>query len=322
MIKHVLVTGGLGFIGSNLIRTLLSKTEYSVIIFDKVTKIGRMENLPDQKLYKKRLTFIKGDITKRVDIENAIKKADVVVHLAAKTNAAESINAPEEFLTANIKGTLLMLQAAEKYKTKKIILLSSSEVYGNKVLKKQMNEDHPIAPITPYAVSKFAAEQFALSYYRTKNLPVVVLRAFNVYGPFQYPDKMIPLSIINLINNKSIHLNNGGRPLRDWVYVEDIAEAIVRVINYKKDDIFGHTFNLGTGKATSIRLVADHILKSMNKTNEFLDIDYGGTTETMGNVGVSLKAETVLKWKAKTALPDGIKKTVKWYTENSKWKRK
>ncbi len=317
MQQTVLITGGLGFIGSNLVRKLLAKTDFKIIVFDKVTKIGKISNLPGGADAKKRITLVKGDICNKNTLNTAVKKANYVIHLAALTNASESIDSPEKFFKVNVMGTLNVMEACEKNPVKRIIVLSSSEVYGNKLDKLKMDENHPLSPVTPYAVSKMAAEQLALSYFRTKSLPVVILRAFNVYGPFQYPEKMVPIFISRLLKNQTIKVNNGGKPMRDWIYVEDIADAIIKTITYKKRGIEGNIFNLGTGKPTSIKKVAERILKTCKKDKNFLEIDYSPKSETMQNVGISSKALKHFGWKSRTSFSDGIQKTVKWYAENN-----
>lgn len=317
--KKILVTGGLGFIGTNLIQRLLKTTDYSIVVLDKFTYAARPDSIFLNGKIKKRLTLIKGDVANKKSVREAMKDISVVIHLAASTHTVSSFKDPANFIKANVIGTSQLLDAASKNSIDKFIYISSSEVYGDRKKGKTMNEDHPLVPVSPYAVTKLAADRLAYSYFLTKKLPIVILRPFNTYGPYQHTEKMIPLFITRLLKNMPIHLHNGGKQTRDWVFVEDHVSAIESVINTKIDKIKGEIFNIGTGESASTREVAELILAALKKNKDLLFVEKSSQPGTMGNVGISRKAQKVLKWKSKVSLEEGIKKTVEWYKKNRSW---
>lgn len=321
MPKNILITGGLGFIGTNLIRRLLKDTKDNIIVLDSLTYAGSMKNLPSVKERAGRVRVICGDVMSTVDVKKAMKNVDIVVHLAGETNASRSINDPVPILQANIIGTTIILQAVQASHVKRCIIFSSSEIYGDLQKNYVMNEDHPNVPVTPYAVSKLAVDQLAHSFYLTQKTPVVVLRPFNVYGPFQHLEKMIPRFITLLLQDKKITLNNGGRPTRDFLFVDDLVDAIELAMRGASDKVIGQAFNIGTGKATSIKDVALKLVKLTGKNTKYLQIDTKPKFETLQNCGVSSKAKRTLRWKAKTSLDKGLAQTVVWYRDNQdRWK--
>lgn len=319
MSKKILITGGLGFIGSNLVRRLLQETNYFILILDKITYSGRLENLPTDFSRNQRLELIKTDITNRRVTEEAVKQSSIVIHLAANTNAPHSLTDAVSTIKTNTLGTAILLEAIDKFPVERYIQASSSEIYGNLQEGITMDENHPCVPISPYAVSKLAADRLTYSFFITKKLPVVILRPFNTYGAFQHPEKMIPRFITQLLQNDPITLNNGGNQLRDWVYIDDHVSAIQAVLNAPIGKVKGEIFNIGTGKAISVKEVAENIIRALNKDRSYIKIAPSNQPETQGNVGISKKAEKVLGWKAKISLKEGIKKTVEWYKANRKW---
>lgn len=320
MKKTVLITGGLGFIGTNIVRRLLTTTDVDIMIFDRATRVGRPENLPVIPEVRRRIRVVRGDITKKRDLENAVKQSDIVIHLAAQTHTVRSLTEALPTVKTNVVGTTILLELACVYPVKRFILFSSSEVYGNQLPGILMDEQHPLNPVTPYAASKLAADRLAYSYFLTKNLPVTILRPFNAYGPYQHPEKMVPLFITRILRNQPITLNFGGKQSRDWVYVEDHARAVELVLRAKDAQVRGEVFNIGTGIATSVLDVARIILTALGKDpKKFLRVAQSSAPETMGNVGVSQKAAKVLGWKPSVTLEEGIRKTVIWYKANRSW---
>lgn len=317
--KTVLITGGLGFIGTNIIRHLLVTSDYNILVLDKATYAGRPENLPDDRQTQRRVRLIKGDITKRRVVEDCIKQSTMVLHLAADTHAGRSLTRALPTVMTNVIGTTILLESIEKFPVERFILFSSSEVYGNQVPGMPMNETHSLNPVSPYAASKLAADRLAYSFYLTKTLPVTILRPFNAYGPYQHPEKMIPLFITRLIKDQPIFLNHGGKQSRDWVYVKDHARAVELVMKAAPAKVKGEIFNIGTGEATTIREIAEIILNVLKKDTSYLRIASSSLPETMGNIGISDKARKVLSWKPSVSLEAGIQKTVHWYQKNRRW---
>lgn len=319
MTRTILITGSLGFIGSNLIRRLLKETDDTIIVFDRVSYAGRVENLPTEAGTSKRIQFIRGDVTHKDHIASVVQQCQIVIHLAAHTNAALSFSQPAEFFTTNTIGTSHVLEAIAESDIQKAIIVSSSEVYGNSIVGTPMDESHPCNPISPYAVSKLAADRLAYSYYHIKKLPVTILRPFNTYGPYQHTEKMIPRFITQVLSGNKITLYNGGYQERDWVSVDDHICAIVAALDAPGEKTVGHIFNVGTGRATTIRTIALAILRCLSKDESWIQEIQTSQPETRANVGISTKARDVLGWQASTALEDGIAGTVQWYQQNRNW---
>lgn len=319
MRKTVLITGGLGFIGSSLVPYLLKNTEYNIIILDKGTYASNRDFLPKNQKLKNRLKIIKGDVTKKRIVEDLVKKSSMVIHLAAETNVSRSVLQPHSSIFTNVIGTSMLLEASAKYSVERFIFISSSEVYGDQKDNLPMDENHPLNPITPYAVSKLAGDKLAYSFFLTKKLPVIILRLFNAYGPWQHTEKMVPLFITNLMKNLPITLYHGGKQKRDWVYVDDHVRAIKLVLQHPIRNIAGEVFNIGTGSSTSVETIAKKILKELKKDSSLIKVVYSSQNATMGNVGISEKAQKILNWKSALSLEEGIAKTVKWYINNRRW---
>ncbi len=319
MKKTILVTGGLGFIGTNLVKRLLRVTDYHIVILDKSTYAGRIENILDNAKTQKRVKIIKGDVTKKRDVNDAIKNVTSVVHMAADTHASRSLKNALPIVRTNVIGTTILLEAVEKHEVERFILLSSSEVYGDQIKGVPMDEKHPLNPVTPYAASKLASDRIAYSFFLAKKLPVVIIRPFNAYGPYQHLEKMIPLFITRLLRGLPITLNHGGKPKRDWVYVDDHGRAIETLLKEPNEKVLGEIFNIGTGKATSIKDIAQLILKALGMNSSYLKIKHNSLPETAENVGISKKAKKILGWTPKISLEEGIQKTVQWYKNNRLW---
>jgi len=319
MAKTVLITGGLGFIGTNITRRLLAQTSYRIRILDREARRERIKELVTWAAERRRVTVVSGDITNKRDIARAIFGVQYVIHLAADTHAGRSLSHALPVVRTNVIGTTMILEASVRAGIERFILFSSSEVYGNKEAHVPMDEAHPLNPVTPYAASKLAADRLAYSYYLTGKLPVTILRPFNAYGPYQHPEKMIPLFITRLLTDKAITLNHGGKPVRDWIHVDDIARAVVMVLNAPAKKVAGGIFNIGTGKSTAVRTVARMIVRALGRDEQSLRVVRDSAPETMGNVGISKRAHRVLGWEPNIPLSVGIKKTVAWYTNNRSW---
>ncbi len=318
MAKTILITGGLGFIGSNLIRRLLKTTDYKLLIVDKKTDTGRKEIAPLDKKYLKRIEIVKANVTRKKIMENLIKRSNVIVHMAADTNVARSVKHATSTIFNNVIGTSVLLEAVVKYQIEKFIYLSSSEVYGDKK-KQAMDENHPLLPVTPYAASKLAADRIAYSFFLSKKIPVIILRLFNAYGPYQDTEKMIPKFIIRLLQNQTIFLNHAGNQKRDWVYIEDITRALEMVINAENSKVVGEVFNIGTEESTSVKSVAQLIIKTLRKDNSLIKIIHSSHPGTMENIGISEKIKNVLGWEPQVNLEEGLGKTIKWYMKYNAW---
>ncbi|MCX6741033.1 MAG: dTDP-glucose 4,6-dehydratase, partial [Candidatus Parcubacteria bacterium] len=239
--KTILITGGCGFIGSNFIRYFLSKHKnYRLINLDKLTYAGRRESLKD--LTKNpRYEFVQGDICDKKLVLSLVKRIDEIIHFAAESHVDRSISGPEAFLRTNIFGTYVLLEAARQYPVKKFIFISTDEVYGS-IKSGQFTETSNLAPNSPYAVSKTSADLLCRAYFKTYGLPILITRSSNNFGPYQFPEKVIPLFIANLMRGKKVPLYGTGKNIRDWIYVLDNCAGIDFVRQHGQ---FGEVYNVG-----------------------------------------------------------------------------
>jgi len=272
-LRKILVTGGAGFIGSALVRLLLNRDcpqavkglslDKKVVVVDKLTYAGDLKRLEE---VKGKYKFYKADICDKKRIESIFKKEkpDIIVHFAAQTHVDRSIIDATPFIETNVKGTQVLLDIARKHKIRKLVHISSDEVYGD-IEKGKFTEDSPLKPNNPYAASKAAADLLIKSYIRTYGFPAVIIRPCNNYGLWQYPEKLIPLAVLKILKNEKISLYADGRNRREWLYVEDCAEGILKIL--KKGKI-GKIYNLGSGCEMENIVVASMLLKILKVNSE------------------------------------------------------
>jgi len=313
----VLVTGGAGFIGSNFIRFILKKhPDWDVINFDKLTYCGNLENLKDVE-NNHRYSFVKGDICDETAVEKAIKNADIVFHFAAESHVDNSIKDPYIFTKTNVLGTHVLLEQARKNKVKKFIYISTDEVYGS-VKQGSSKEGDPFEPNSPYSASKAAAEHLVRSYYITFKLPVIITRSSNNFGPYQYPEKLIPLFVTNLVDGKKVPLYGDGLNIRDWLYVADNCEAIDFAAEKGK---IGEAYNIGGGNEIPNVEITKTLIQETGRDESFIkyvadrsghDRRYSLDTTKIFSLG----------WKPRFNFRTAIRETVKWYKDNDKWWRR
>src|SRR5881409_3301641 len=251
MAKRVLVTGGAGFIPSNFIHHLLAKTPYEVVSMDALTYAGNLENLAEVMSHE-RLSFVHGDVRDAELVRDVVSEVDVIVNAAAESHVEKSIEeGAREFVTTNVEGTQILLDAIREAPVERFILFSSSEVYGT-AESAPMDEEHPINPRSPYAATKAGADRLVYSYFTTYGLPVVIVRPFNNYGPRQHPEKVIPRFVTQALSDQPLTIHGDGHASRDWLYVDDDAEAIEAVIAADIDTIAGEVINVATGIDLSV----------------------------------------------------------------------
>lgn len=316
--KKVLVTGGCGFIPSNLIRHLLAHTPYEVVSLDALTYAGSTENLADV-LGHERLSFVHGDIRDPELVSDVVREIDVIVNAAAESHVEKSIlEGASEFVTTNVEGTQILLDAIRQTPVERFILISSSEVYGT-AESDPMDEAHPLNPRSPYAATKAGGDRLAYSYYVTYGLPIVIIRPFNNYGPYQHPEKVVPRFITQALCDRPLTIHGEGRASRDWLYVDDDAEAIERAIEAGVDGVAGEVINVATGVDLSVAEIADAVLAGLGKP-ETLKVHVaerpGQVDRHIGSTG---KAERLLGWRARTAFEQGLERTIAWYADNRDW---
>ena len=320
MSKRVLVTGGAGFISSNFIRHLLDATPYEVVTLDALTYAGNLENLADVMSHP-RLSFVHGDIRDAALVRELVEGVDVIVNAAAESHVEKSIeHGASEFVTTNVEGTQILLDAIRVTPVERFILISSSEVYGTAETA-PMDEEHALMPRSPYAATKAGADRLAYAYWTTYDLPIVIVRPFNNYGPRQHPEKVVPRFITQALANEPLTIHGDGHASRDWLYVTDDAEAIERVIETPIELLAGEVLNVATGIDISVNDIAGMVLSVLGKPAELK----AHVPERLGQVdrhiGSTEKAERLLGWRAQTSFEDGLERTVAWYRDNEAWWR-
>jgi len=310
----ILITGGCGFIGSNFIRYVLNKYETCEITnLDKLTYAGNPENLKD--LHKdKRYTFIKGDIANEKIVKKAMKDCSMVVNFAAESHVDRSIKHPENFVQTNYYGTYVLLEEARKKGIDKFMQIGTDEVYGS-IEEGTFTEESPLLPNSPYSSSKAAADLLVRSYYKTYKLPVVITRSSNNFGPYQYPEKVIPLFITNAFEDKNVPVYGDGGNVRDWIYVLDNCEAIDIVLHKGK---IGEVYNIGGGTEMTNLELTKLLLDIVGKPQSLIEF----VKDRLGHdKRYSLDSSKVAKlgWKAQSDFRTVLKSTIDWYRENKDW---
>jgi dTDP-glucose 4,6-dehydratase len=319
-LKRVLVTGGAGFISSNLVRHLLMSTSHEVVSLDALTYAGNMDNLADV-MGHERLSFVHGDIRDPELVGEIVSDVDVIVNAAAESHVEKSIeHGASEFVTTNVEGTQILLDAIRKAPVERFILISSSEVYGT-AESAPMDEEHPLNPRSPYAGTKAGADRLAYSYWTTYDLPIVIVRPFNNYGPRQHPEKVVPRFITQALANEPLTIHGDGHASRDWLYVTDDAEAIEAIIDTPIDAIAGEVLNVATGVDISISDIADMVLSVLDKPAELKLHVPERLGQVDRHIGSTEKLERLVGWTARTSFEEGLERTVAWYRENEAWWR-
>jgi len=310
----ILVTGGCGFIGSNFIRYMLKKyPAYKIVNLDKLTYCGNPDNLKDIEK-DKRYTFVKGDICDEKIVDLIIKDTDAVINFAAESHVDRSISDASDFIRTNIHGVYVLLEAAKKHKIKRFSHVSTDETYGS-IAKGSFKETSPLHPNSPYAASKAAGDHLALAYYATFKLPVIVTRSSNNFGPYQYPEKVIPLFITNLLENKKVPLYGDGLNVRDWLYVLDNCIAIDLALHKGR---IGEIYNISGGYEIPNIELTKIILKLLAKKDTMINY----VPDRLGHDRrYSLDSTKIRKlgWKPSKNFHSAIKETIDWYKNNRHW---
>ncbi len=316
--KNILVTGGAGFIGSNFINYLLSKRDdIKIINVDSLTYAGNLENLKQSENHQN-YVFVKADITDRESINDIFEKYNIdnVINFAAESHVDRSILGSEVFFMTNVMGTNVLLEAAKRFGIEKFLQVSTDEVYGSLGPNGKFSETSPINPNSPYSSSKASADMMALSFQRTYGLPVVITRCSNNYGPFQFPEKLIPLMILNSLNNKKLPVYGDGLNIRDWIYVIDHNKAVELVWEKGKD---GEVYNIGANQEMTNIDIIKLILNYLNKSEDLIEFVKDRPGHDRRYAIDSTKIETELGWKPEFKFEEAIKKTIDWYLENKNW---
>ena len=312
--QKLLVTGGAGFIGSNYIRHMLNQhDDVSIINLDKLTYAGNPDNLKDVE-NNPRYRFVKGDICDESIVNPLVQECDVIVNFAAESHVDRSIGHPEDFIKTDIFGVFVLLEAARKYGIDRFIQISTDEVYGS-IEDGQFVENDPLMPSSPYSASKAGADRLVYSYFVTYKLPVVISRASNNYGPFQYPEKLISLFVTNAMDDISLPVYGDGLNIRDWLYVIDHCEAIDFLMRNGK---LGEVYNVGGGNEKTNLEITRLILNALGKPESLVRY----ITDRKGHdrrYALNIDKISALGWKPRHLFESAIQETIEWYQNNRLW---
>ncbi|MDZ4677840.1 MAG: dTDP-glucose 4,6-dehydratase [Oligoflexia bacterium] len=314
--KKILVTGGAGFIGNHFVRYVLqNRPSIHIINLDLLTYAGNLENLVDLK-NNPRHEFVKGDILDTNLVTNLAQDCDAIVNFAAESHVDRSITGPEAFIQTNINGTQRLLDVARNLKTKRFLQVSTDEVYGTLGDTGQFTEETPLAPNSPYSASKTAADLLCRAYHHTYEMDIVTTRCSNNYGPFQFPEKLIPLMIMNAKSDKKLPVYGDGLNVRDWIYVDDHCEAILAVLEKGRA---GEIYNVGSDNEWPNIQIVKRILTQLKKPDSLITYVKDRPGHDRRYAIDSSKIKNELGWRPKTSFDEGLQRTINWYLENTQW---
>jgi len=312
----IFVTGGAGFIGSNFIRHVLSlRKDYDIVNYDKQTYAGNLANLADVAEHPK-YSFVKGDICCGPAVEAVMQGCDAVVHFAAESHVDRSIYEPGPVIETNVTGTAILLNVARKLQMKKFVHISTDEVYGDMQPGAFANEESPLQPSSPYSASKAGSDLLVRSYVRTYGFPGVITRSSNNYGPYQFPEKFLPLMITNAMDNKPLPIYGDGKQQRDWLHVEDHCRGILAVLERGR---IGEVYNIGGRDIVENLTLARKVLQWIGKPDSLLSYVTDRPGHDRRYALRCDKMEKDLNWKPEVPLDEGLRKTIDWYKANTEW---
>ncbi len=309
----ILVTGGAGFIGSNYVRHVLAHTDDEVTVYDALTYAGNLSTLKDVD-DSPRFTFVKGNICDPGTLEEAMRGHDAVVHFAAESHVDRSIAGPDDFIHTNCFGTNIVMDTARRLEVSRVVHIGTDEVYGS-VEAGSSKETDPLEPRSPYSASKAGSDLIALSYHHTYGTPVIVTRCTNNFGPYQYPEKAIPLFTTNLLDDIPIPLYGDGLNQRDWLYVDDHCAGVHLALLRGEP---GEIYNIGAGNETPNRVLVDKLLALLGKGEEMVSY----VADRLGHdrrYSVDISKITALGWRKQRTLDEALAETVEWYRANRWW---
>jgi dTDP-glucose 4,6-dehydratase len=312
----ILVTGGAGFIGSNFIRLVLAqRANCGIVNYDKLTYAGNLANLAEVANHRN-YVFIKGDICDAASVEAAMRGCDAVVHFAAESHVDRSIYEPAPVIDTNIKGTFTLLEVARALRVQRFLHISTDEVYGDLPPGALADESSPLRPSSPYAASKAGADLLVLSYVRTYKLPALITRSSNNYGPYQFPEKFLPLMITNALDHKPLPIYGDGKQQRDWLHVEDNCRAILCVLEKGR---CGEVYNIGGMDIEENISVARRLLQLMNRPESLLSYVKDRPGHDRRYALRCQKMRNELGWEPAISLETGLRQTIEWYRDHGDW---
>ncbi len=312
----ILITGGAGFIGSNFVKYMLDKySDYEIINLDALTYCGNLENLKDIE-NNENYTFVKGDIRDKNVVDDLVSKVDYVINFAAESHVDRSITDPEIFIKSNVLGTQVLLNAAKEFGVEKYIQISTDEVYGTLGESGYFRETTPLQPNSPYSASKAGGDLITRAYFETFDLPINITRCSNNYGPYQFPEKLIPLMISNVLEDKKLPIYGDGKNIRDWLHVYDHCSAIDLVLH---EGVLGEVYNIGGHNEKQNIQIVKLILETLGKDESLIEFVKDRLGHDRRYAIDADKIRNDLGWKPKYTFETGIKETIQWYLDNQDW---
>lgn len=324
MKKTILATGGAGFIGSNFVRHIYNKyPDYKILVLDALTYAGHIDNLPislNENKCNERIAFWYGNVRNGELVDTLVSQSDIVVHFAAETHVTRSIYDNFLFFETDVLGTQMVANAVLKYKDKieRFIHISTSEVYGT-ARKELMDEDHPLMPMSPYASAKTGADRLVYSYWATYEIPAVIIRPFNNYGPYQHLEKAIPRFITSCILSEPLRVHGDGSSCRDYIFVEDVCMAIDIIMHAEIEKVKGEVFNVASSVHRSILSIAQDVIRFMGKDESLITFVGERLGQVFRHRGDIAKIRNMLKWEPQVTWEEGLGRTIQWYKENRTW---
>ena len=324
--KTILVTGGAGFIGSNFVHHLWKRyPEYKIVVLDLLTYAGSTENFPvsTQGNEGGRFQFWFGDVCNGELVDALVSQADAVVHFAAESHVTRSIYDNHSFYRTDVMGTHAIANSVLKHRNKveRFIHISTSEVYGT-AESERMSEEHPLKPLSPYASAKCGADRLVWSYFKTYEIPAVIMRPFNNYGPRQHLEKAVPRFITSVLLNEPLTVHGDGAAARDYVFVQDNCEAIDLVLHAPLEKVQGRIFNVGSGVDRTVLRIAQDVLRLMGVSQENISLVGDRPGQVFRHTADTTALSQTLGWKMKISWEEGLERTIAWYTKNPSWWQK
>jgi dTDP-glucose 4,6-dehydratase len=321
--KTVLITGGAGFIGSNFVRHLYNKyPDYRLLVVDALTYAGNVHNCPDGAMGSGHYEFWYGDVRNGELMDTLVGQSDIVVHMAAESHVTRSIYDNKLFFETDVLGTQAVANAIVKHRQRidRFIHISTSEVYGT-AMSDRMDEEHPLNPMSPYASAKCGADRLVYSYWATYNIPAVIVRPFNNYGPYQHLEKAVPRFITSVLLGEPLTVHGDGAAARDWLFVEDHCEVLDRLLHADSRKIIGHVINVGTGRHRTVLEVAEAVLLAMGPSDSQIQSIGDRPGQVFRHTADTSKLKRLIGWEPKLTFEHGLERTIRWYRDNEAWWR-
>jgi len=320
-VKTILITGGAGFIGSNFVRYLYNRyPDYRILVLDALTYAGSVANLPDGGQENSRFQFWYGNVLNADLVDSLVRQSHIVVHFAAESHVTRSIFDNRQFFETDVLGTQVVANAVlRNIKTVELFVhISTSEVYGTAV-GASMDEDHPTNPMSPYAAAKCGADRLVYSYWQTYQIPAVIVRPFNNYGPHQHLEKVVPRFITSCLLGEPLTVHGDGSARRDFMFVEDHCEALDRLLHVCRNKVIGEVFNLGTGEDVSVLEIAEAVKATMHNSDSPIQLIGERPGQVIRHTCNAEKFRGLLDWHPRRKFAAGLQETIDWYVANKEW---